>query len=75
VYTGPEVSVTLAVTYRTHGSDIWTDAHKFNAKLRGIGWRPRPVGSNPTLDRWKSATMGLTRHARSVLWSARPEPT
>ncbi len=75
VYTGPDVSVTLAVTYRTRGSDIWTDAHKFNAKLRGIGWRPRPVRSNPALDRWKSATMGLSRRARGVLWSARTEPT
>jgi hypothetical protein len=74
VYTGPELSVTLAITYRTRGSDVRTDAHKFNTKLRNLGWRPQPVSGNPRLDRRKSAAMRLIRRVRGVTKRARTEP-
>lgn len=67
VYTDSSLSVTLAVTYRTRGSDIRADAHTFNAKLRGLGWRPVPVGRKPLLDRWKAESLRLTRRTRNAV--------
>ena len=67
VYTGPELSVTLAVTYRTRRSDVRTVAHVFNARLRRLGWRPRPVGRYPSLDRCKAASLRLLRRGRGLI--------
>jgi hypothetical protein len=53
VHTGAELSVSLALTYRTRQSDMWTDAHRFNARMRGLGLRPAPVGRHAWLDRAK----------------------
>jgi len=58
VHTGPELSVSLALTFRTRQSDRWADAHRFNARMRRLGLNPAPVGSNPLRDRAKS---GITR--------------
>ncbi len=67
VYTGQELSVTLAVTYRTRRSDVRTAAHVFNAKLRRLGWQPQPVGRYRVLDRCKAATLRLFRRARGLI--------
>lgn len=32
--TGRQLSISLAITFRTHRSDVWTDAHCFNHCLR-----------------------------------------
>jgi hypothetical protein len=55
VHTGAELSISLAVTFRTRRSDMWTDAHRFNARLRGLGLRPGPVGRHALVDRAKCA--------------------
>lgn len=53
VHTGAELSVSLALTFRTRQSDMWTDAHRFNARMRGLGLRPAPVGRHAWMDRAK----------------------
>jgi hypothetical protein len=55
VHTGSELSISLAVTFRTRQSDMWTDAHRFNARMRGLGLRPGPVGHSALVDRAKSS--------------------
>jgi hypothetical protein len=67
VSTGPQVSVTWAVTYRTRTSDTWTAAHRFNHALRGLGLKPRPVGDVPVLDRAKSGLLQSARRAKALL--------
>lgn len=54
-------SVTLAITYRTELSDIWSDAHNFNFYFRKAGLKPGPVGFDRKVDRWKAALMRLAR--------------
>ena len=67
VYTGRDLSVSLAVTYRTRRSDVCTAAHVFNAKLRRLGWRPLPVGRSRALDRCKAAGLRLFRRGRGLI--------
>jgi hypothetical protein len=55
VTTGPEVSISLALTFRTRQSDTWTAAHVFNHLARRVGLTPTPVASNPRFDRAKAA--------------------
>jgi hypothetical protein len=66
VHTGAELSVSLAVTFRTRRSDTLTDAHRFNARMRKLGLHPMPVGSSRLLDRAKSgaARMGQRVHRK-----------
>lgn len=63
VHTGPQLSVSLAVTFRTRRSDMWTDAHRFNARVRGLGLRPGPVGRSEWVDR---AKCGLARLGQRI---------
>lgn len=60
VRTGPELSVSFALTFRTRQSDVWSDAHRCNHYLRKIGLRPQQVGRHPLLD---GAKAGLVRVA------------
>jgi hypothetical protein len=53
VHTGSELSVSLALTFRTRQSDMWTDAHRFNARMRGLGMDPAPVGRSGLMDQAK----------------------
>jgi hypothetical protein len=66
VHTGAQLSISLAVTFRTRRSDVWTDAHRFNTRMRRFGLTPRPVGRSWLLDRAKSgmAHMGQRVHRR-----------
>lgn len=77
VHTGPELSVSLAFTFRTQKSDLWTSAHAFNHVLRRCGWSPEAVGAqHPYADRAKAAAahamdvplelLRKHRHARSA---------
>ena len=54
VHTGPELSISLAFTFRTQKSDMWTSAHAFNEVLRRCGWSPAAVGPHPLADRAKA---------------------
>ena len=70
VHTGPELSVSLAITFRTHRSDVWTNAHRFNHRLRRLGLEPRPVGHMAWLDGAKSAMIETYRRAAHAMGRA-----
>jgi hypothetical protein len=63
VHTGPELSVSLALTFRTRRSDVWTNAHRFNLRLRRLGFTPQPVGRHAAVDYTKSALITAYRRA------------
>lgn len=56
-------SISLAITYRTELSDIWTDAHNFNYYLRKLGLAPNVVGTDKERDRKKAARIRFARKA------------
>ena len=64
VHTGPQLSISLALTFRTRQSDMWTDAHRFNARLRKLGLHPRPIGKSALIDQTKCnlARLGQRMH-------------
>jgi hypothetical protein len=67
VHTGPELSVSLAVTFRTRRSDVRTATHIFNARMRRLGLTPGPVGHRAWMDRAKAAaTRGWVRTRRTL---------
>jgi hypothetical protein len=71
IKTGRELSISLAITFRTQRSDIWTDAHRFNHLLRKrLGLPTGAVGRLAALDAAKAHLLRLSRHARKLL---RPE--
>ncbi len=67
VHTGPDLSITVAVTYRTRTSDVWSDAHRFNARLRRLGLHPGPVRRRPLVDLAKADMLRAIRGARRVI--------
>lgn len=68
VKTGRELSISLAITFRTHRSDIWTDAHRFNHLLRErLGLAPVSVGRIALVDTAKAGLMRLSRQARKLV--------
>jgi hypothetical protein len=68
VTTGPELSISLAITFRTDRSDLWTDAHRFSHRLRGrVGTGLGVVGRSPFLDATKAGLVRLGRRAKRVL--------
>jgi hypothetical protein len=74
VTTGPNVSVSLAITFRTPQSDRWSDAHRFNDRLRRYGLGGTPVGQHVTLDLAKASVMRTTRGARALLSQVQRAP-
>ena len=60
-------SISLAITFRTERSDIWSDAHRFNHHLRRLGLTPAPVGQNLSRDTAKARALRLARSARGAL--------
>ncbi|KRF02126.1 transcription factor jumonji JmjC domain-containing protein [Frateuria sp. Soil773] len=73
VHTGAALSVSLALTFRTRRSDMWTDAHRFNARLRHLGLRPGPVGRNALLDRAKSEIARAGQRVHRTLAPTAPD--
>ena len=68
VTTGKQLSISLAITFRTDRSDIWTDAHRFNHRLRSrLGVAPGTVGSLDVIDATKAGLLRMGRHARRLL--------
>jgi hypothetical protein len=61
VKNGPEVSVSLALTYRTRASQRVAQAYQTNAGLRRLGLSPRPVGERPRGDRIKANAYAAVR--------------
>jgi hypothetical protein len=64
--TGGDLSISLAVTYRTRGSDRVSLLHKVNGRLRRLGLHPKPVGIDPRVDAIKAVAGGAIRHLRSI---------
>jgi hypothetical protein len=68
VTTGKQLSISLAITFRTHRSDVWTDAHQFNHRLRRrLGVAPGAVGNLGVVDATKAGIIRLSRQARRLL--------
>lgn len=67
VTTGQNFSISLAITYRTPGSDLMSDAHTFNDRLRRYGLGRIPVGSHPAVDVAKACAVRSLRAARQTL--------
>jgi hypothetical protein len=68
VTTGRELSISLAITFRTHRSDVWTDAHRFNHRLRRrVGLALGTVGQLGMLDATKAGLVRLGRRTRRAL--------
>lgn len=64
VFNGPEVSVSLSITFRTERSQREERVHTFNARLRRHGLRPSPAGESGSTDWMKAAVLGTTRWIR-----------
>ena len=69
ITTRSEISISLAVTYRTRLSDIWTDAHYYNYLGRKLGMSPATVGLDVNDDHRKA---GIIRTLRSLKRAIRP---
>jgi hypothetical protein len=53
VQNGPQVSVSFSITFQTRASQRRTQAHRVNARLRGWGLEPLPVGRSALRDAMK----------------------
>jgi hypothetical protein len=66
VRTDSGLSISLALTYRTELSDVWTDAHRVNHALRRLGLSPRSPGESDAVDTLKAGTLGALRRAKKL---------
>ena len=67
VTTGQNFSISLAITYRTPRSDVMSDAHAYNDRLRRFGLGGIPVGRHPAVDVAKARALRGVRAAKDVL--------
>lgn len=68
VHTGPELSISLAITFRTPRSDKWSDAHVFNQRfLRRLGVPAGRVGRYEHVDGLKAGLLHTLRGARKIM--------
>ncbi len=67
VHTGPELSISFALSFRTRQSDIWSDAYRFNRHLRRYGWRPATVGSAPRIDKAKARLIRMAQRTANTV--------
>lgn len=67
--TGPAVSVSLALTFRTRGTKRRIQAYQVNYALRRLRLSPRPVGSSTLVDDVKGRSYGALRDAKNLLSS------
>lgn len=63
VRNGPEVSVSLSITFRTRRSECFEFANAFNVHLRRRGFAARAAGESEDVDRAKAAVVALSRWA------------
>jgi len=73
VTTGPNLSVSLAITFRTPQSDIWSDAHVYNYKLRRFGLGRIPVRENDLVDATKANFVRALRRAKAAVKGEAPQ--
>lgn len=59
VYNGPQVSISISITFRTRRSQREEYASLFNRRLRRRGWSPLPAGESVPVDRAKAATVAF----------------
>lgn len=67
VQTGPELSISFALSFRTRQSDVWSDAYRVNQRLRRLGLRPTAVGAAPRLDAAKAGLFRAAKRTAGVL--------
>jgi len=67
--TGDELSISLAITFRTERSDRITRLHTINHALRRMGLRPKPVGASVARDELK---WSLFRRSEPALRALKP---
>ena len=54
---GPEVSISLSVTFRTRVTERGVATHRLNSRLRRLGLTPRPPGESVLIDTTKAFVM------------------
>lgn len=67
VRNGPEVSVALSCGFRTPATEQAELVHRWNARLRKLGFRPQPPGLSRRRDRMKVTAQAWERRARVAL--------
>lgn len=71
VWTHSDLSVSLALTFRTRQSDRLTAAHQFNTRLRRIGLQnPKPVGESAWVDGAKALSLHTLQRLRHPMQHA-----
>lgn len=75
VRTGQQLSISLALTWRTRGSDTRTHAHRLNTRLRKLGMRPAAVGAHPVADKAKAVLYGGLHAIRSRMRPSADAPS
>jgi Cupin-like domain len=69
VANGSEVSISLAITYRTKATARQVGARSFNHLMRRAGITPRPFGPSPLVDALKASSFGVVEPLRP--WAGR----
>jgi mannose-6-phosphate isomerase-like protein (cupin superfamily) len=67
VHNGPNVSITVSMTYLTHETRRIETIHRGNHALRRLGIKPTPVGKAPRLDAVKNVVFRTALEARARL--------
>jgi len=67
VQNGPEVSISLSITFRSAALVKESTVHWFNAKLRERGWSPRPFQDAPVRDTAKYFAARAVRRSMRYL--------
>ena len=67
VYNGPDVSITLSLTFLTDRTIRERELFAANHKLRKLGMSPKPVGSSPLREEAKLKALHAWTSAKSLL--------
>jgi hypothetical protein len=66
VQNGPEVSISFSITFRSDASERRALVYRANAKLRRLGFSPRPPGRSILLDSTKSAAFSALAELKEI---------
>jgi hypothetical protein len=75
VKNGPEVSISLSITFRTPASERRSIVYNVNSRLRRIGINPLPFGRSQLRDSFKFQTYRVLRRAAWLIKGGRPSPS
>jgi hypothetical protein len=75
VKNGPQVSISLSITFRTPASERRSIVYDFNSRLRRIGIQPLPFGDSHLRDSVKFQTYRVLRRAARLIRGGRPSPS